>query len=406
MSDPPAPLPAAAPDATRAAAVAVEVVDTLADVPAAQWDALTDDHPLLSHAFLHALHESGSAAPDAGWAPQYLLVRRDGQLAAAMPLYLKGHSYGEYVFDWAWADAWQRTGRRYYPKLLSAVPFTPVQGGRLLARDPDDRAVLARAALQFAREADVSSLHVLFPTEPEARLLEAAGCMLRRTVQFHWTNAGFASFDEFLATMNHDKRKKVKQERRKVRDAGITWQWKVGRDIAEADWRFFVRCYNDTYRRHHSSPYLNLDFFLRIGDTMPANLLLAIGLQDGRPVCAALDVFSRDALYGRYWGTTVDVPALHFEACYHQAIEFCIAHGIRTFEGGAQGEHKLARGLMPVTTWSAHWIADAEFARAVRQFVDRESRGVAGYVSELEAHRPFKAAAPDSAPDAPLRIDD
>jgi predicted N-acyltransferase len=370
----------------------LEVADSLGAVAPSEWDQLAGSNPLVSHAFLHALHESGSASPDSGWAPQYLLLREGGTLAAALPLYLKSHSYGEYVFDWAWADAWQRAGRRYYPKLLSAIPFTPVTGPRLLAATPGHRSVLARAAIELAQELDVSTLHCLFPTEAEAAELAADGFMLRKTVQFHWTNEGFANFDDFLGRMNHEKRKKVKQERRRVRDAGVEFEWKVGRDITEADWRFFVRCYDNTYAQHHSTPYLNLDFFLRIAAAMPDNLLLVLGRQYGKPLCASLDVFNRDALWGRYWGTLGFVSGLHFETCYYQAIEFCIANGIRSFEGGAQGEHKLARGLMPVTTWSAHWVADPEFARAIQKFLERESRSIGAYVNELEDHAPFKDA--------------
>jgi predicted N-acyltransferase len=370
----------------------IEVTDSIAGL-AADWDRLSAGHPLVSHAFLDALHASGSACERTGWTPRYLLLRRAGRLEGAMPLYAKSHSYGEYVFDWAWADAWRRAGLDYYPKLLCAVPFTPVTGPRLLAPQEADRRALLRGALQLAEEAGVSSFHCLFPREQDAGALREEGLAMRRTVQFHWTNPGYRSFDDFLATMNHDKRKKVKQERRKVREAGVVFEWKVGREILERDWDFFFRCYEDTYRRHHSTPYLNRDFFLRIGEGMPANLLLALGMRDGRPVCAALDVFDQTALYGRYWGAAEHIPGLHFEACYHQAIEFCIAQGIGRFEGGAQGEHKLARGLLPVTTLSGHWVADQRFDHPVRQFVERESRGVAAYVDELADHAPFKTEA-------------
>lgn len=368
----------------------IEVTDSIAGL-APGWDRLSGGHPLLSHAFLHALHASGSACEGTGWAPRYLLLRRAGRIEGAMPLYAKSHSYGEYVFDWAWADAWRRAGLDYYPKLLCAIPFTPVTGPRLLAANEHDRRALLQAALQLAGETGLSSFHCLFPDGADAGLLQEQGLAMRRTVQFHWTNAGYRSFDDFLATMNHDKRKKVKQERRKVREAGVLFEWKVGSDIVERDWDFFFSCYEDTYRRHHSTPYLNRDFFLRIGEAMPDNLLLAIGMRDQRPVCAALDVFDQTALYGRYWGAAEHIPGLHFEACYHQAIEFCIARGIGRFEGGAQGEHKLARGLLPITTLSGHWVAEPRFDRAVRQFVERESRGVAAYVDELAEHAPYKA---------------
>ena len=372
----------------------IHVLDSLAPVPASEWDALTGGHPLLRHAFLHALHESGSACVDSGWAPSYLGLWNDGVLQAAMPLYLKTHSYGEYVFDWAWADAYQRHGLPYYPKLLCAIPFTPVTGSRLLTRDPRHRYVLAQSALKFARDADLSSLHCLFPTEGEAQTLHAAGMMLRSTVQFHWRNEGYADFDEFLARMNHDKRKKIRQERRRLRDQGISFRWLRGAEAAPVDWRFFVECYNRTYRAHHSTPYLNLDFFERLAQTMPENLLLILAFRDGEPIASAFNVFGSDALYGRYWGTREFHSGLHFEVCYYQAIEFCIANRIAAFEGGAQGEHKLARGLMPVRTSSAHWLARPEFSGAVAQFLQRETRGIEHYVDELADHTPFKASGP------------
>jgi len=370
----------------------IQVLDSLASVSAPEWDALAGGHPLLRHAFLHALHESGSACADTGWAPCYLVLRKSGALRAAMPLYLKSHSYGEYVFDWAWADAYQRHGLAYYPKLLCAVPFTPVTGSRLLAADAGDRNLLAQAAVEFARESGVSSLHCLFPLADEADLLSAAGMMLRSTVQFHWRNEGFADFDDFLSRMNHDKRKKIRQERRRLREAGIRFRWVRGAEATAADWRFFVECYNRTYREHHSTPYLNLDFFERIAQSMPENLLLILATREDKPIAAAFNVFGREALYGRYWGTREFHSGLHFEACYYQAIEFCIANRIPAFEGGAQGEHKLARGLLPVQTASAHWLARPEFSDAVAQFLKRETRSIDHYVDELVEHSPFKAA--------------
>jgi uncharacterized protein len=370
----------------------ITVLDSLATVPASQWDALAGNHPLLSHAFLHALHESGCASAGTGWAPCHLALWRDNRLAAAMPLYLKSHSYGEYVFDWAWADAYQRHGLRYYPKLLNAVPFTPVTGPRLLATNEADRRALLDAALAFARESGVSSLHCLFPEADEVAAFEAAGLMLRASVQFHWRNEGFRDFEDFLARMNHDKRKKIRQERRKVREAGIEFRSLRGSEATEADWRFFVECYNRTYRAHHSSPYLNLDFFLRLAQAMPGNLLLILGYRDEMPVAAAFNIIGNDTLYGRYWGTQEFHSGLHFETCYYQAIEFCIAEKIGSFEGGAQGEHKLARGLLPQRTVSAHWLAHPEFAEAVTRFLRKEASGIEHYVDELSEHSPFKQA--------------
>ena len=370
----------------------IQVLDSLASIAAADWDALAANHPLLSHAFLHALHESGCASAETGWAPCYLTLWRDSRLAAAMPLYLKSHSYGEYVFDWAWADAYQRHGLRYYPKLLNAVPFTPVTGPRLMATNEADRCTLIDAALDFARDTGVSSLHCLFPDEAEVGAFESAGLMLRASVQFHWRNEGFADFDAFLARMNHDKRKKIRQERRKVRDAGIEFRSLRGAEASEADWRFFVECYNRTYRAHHSSPYLTLDFFLRVAHSMPERLLLILGYRNGHPVAAAFNVIGEDVLYGRYWGTREFHSGLHFETCYYQAIEFCIAERITFFEGGAQGEHTLARGLLPQRTVSAHWLAHPEFAEAITRFLSKEARGIEHYVDELSEHSPFKPA--------------
>lgn len=370
----------------------IQVVDSLASIPASDWDALADDHPLLSHAFLHALHESGCASAQTGWAPCYLTLWRDDRLAAAMPLYLKSHSYGEYVFDWAWADAYQRHGLRYYPKLLNAVPFTPVTGPRLLARNDADRRMLVEAALSYARDTGVSSLHCLFPSEAEVAAFESAGMMLRASVQFHWRNEGFADFEAFLGRMNHDKRKKIRQERRKVREAGVTFRRLRASEAAPADWRFFVECYERTYRAHHSTPYLNLNFFLRLAQTMPGRLLLVIGYRNGAPMASAFNIIGNDTLYGRYWGALEFHSGLHFETCYYQAIEFCIAEKLACFEGGAQGEHKLARGLLPQRTVSAHWLAHPEFAEAVTRFLRKEATGIEHYVDELSEHSPFKPA--------------
>ena len=370
----------------------IQVLDSLASIPASDWDALAGGHPLLSHAFLHALQESGCACADTGWAPCHLTLWRDGRLAAAMPLYLKSHSYGEYVFDWAWADAYQRHGLRYYPKLLNAVPFTPVTGPRLMATNEGDRRTLLDAALAFARDTGVSSLHCLFPVAHEVAAFESAGLTLRASVQFHWRNEDFRDFDDFLSRMNHDKRKKIRQERRKVRDAGIEFRWLRGGEATPADWTFFVECYDRTYRAHHSSPYLNLDFFLRLAQAMPERLLLILGYRDGVPVASAFNIIGDETLYGRYWGTKEYHSGLHFETCYYQAIEFCIAAKIGSFEGGAQGEHKLARGLLPQRTVSAHWLAHPEFAEAVTRFLRKEASGIEHYVDELSEHSPFKQA--------------
>jgi hypothetical protein len=366
----------------------LRVAESLAGVPVGQWNALAGGNPFLRHEFLGALLETGCASARTGWQPQFLLLERDGMLAGAMPLFVKSHSRGEYVFDWAWADAYARHGLTYYPKLLCAVPFTPVGGPRLLATDDAAREALAAAALSAARE--FSSLHVLFAPQEEAALLEGHGMLLRRTVQFHWRNEGYADFEDFLGRLSHQRRKNIRQERRRVREAGIAFRWLQGPEIGARDWEFFYRCYANTYAAHGNRPYLSLEFFQRIGAAMPENLLLVVAERRGAPIAAAFDVVGAGALYGRYWGALEHVPLLHFEACYYQAIEFAIARGLERFEGGAQGEHKLFRGLMPVETLSAHWLAHPRFARAVEDYLAREAQGIAQYVNELHEHTPFK----------------
>ncbi len=368
----------------------LHVTDTLAAIQPSEWDALVSGQPLLSHAFLHALHETGCASPKTGWAPRYLLLRQEDALVGAMPLYLKAHSYGEYVFDWSWADAYRRHGQRYYPKLLAAIPFTPASGPRLLAGSRPLRQRLLDAALALLGEERLSSLHILFPHADDAAQCAEAGLLMRDSLQFHWQNPGYRDFADFLSTLNHDKRKKIRKERQRLAEDGISFSRPTGSDITAAQWAFFYRCYANTYRRHGSTPYLSLPFFERVGRTMPGNVVLVIGARGGTPVCAALDIFDRDTLWGRYWGTTEHVPGLHFEACYYQAIEFCIERRIGLFEGGAQGVHKLARGFLPVTTRSAHAIADPEFARAIQAFVARERLDVAQTVDELERASPFR----------------
>ncbi|WP_333985081.1 GNAT family N-acetyltransferase [Burkholderia orbicola] len=380
------------------------ILSSPAEVPADEWNALlardAQPTPFLRHEFLDALHVARCAVDDTGWSPHFVTLTdaNTGRLAAATPVYAKQHSYGEYVFDWAWADAYQRNNLPYYPKLLCAVPFTPVQGTRLLAADDDARRHLAATLLAFAEQSDVSSLHVLFPTGDEARLLESMGMMLREGVQFHWLNDGYRHFDDFLGTLEQKKRKNIRAERRKVHDAGVTFRRLTGDQITDADWRFFSRCYRQTYREHYSSPYLNLDFFRTIGATMPENLLLVIAEADGKPVASALAVYRRGehgggTLYGRYWGAIEHVPCLHFETAYYQLLEFCIEAGLDTFEGGAQGEHKLARGFLPTVTHSAHWLAHPAFSDAVARFLERETEHIHAYVDELREHDPFRRSA-------------
>jgi predicted N-acyltransferase len=361
----------------------------LAAISPEAWNALAGHAPLLSHQYFSALHETGCASEETGWEPRFLTAWDRTSLIGAMPLYAKTHSYGEYVFDWGWADAYRRYGRRYYPKLLSAVPFTPVSGARLLAPDKATRhALLERARREMAH--GYSSLHVLFVDETQAREGAASGMLTRDGVQFHWRNDDYRDFAGFLAAFNHDKRKKIRQERRRLAEAGVSFVRKVGNEISAADRAFFFDCYKRTYRAHHSTPYLSLDFFDRIGSTLAPHLLLVLGYRNGQRLCAALDVFDDATLWGRYWGTREYVPGLHFEACYYQAIEFCIERGIENFEGGAQGVHKLARGLLPVATHSLHAIADPSFAGAIADYCARERIDVAHSIDELEAGSPFR----------------
>ena len=373
------------------------IVSSLSEIGASAWDALLaqqkDANPFLSFAFLDALHESGSASLQTGWQPQFITLRDASGLAAALPLYVKNHSYGEYVFDWAWADAYERNGLNYYPKLLSAIPFTPVSGSRLLARDQQARTALLAVLTTLQQQHAFSSTHILYPPEEQARQLETAGFLLRSGVQFHWLNAGYRNFDEFLESLERKKRKNIRAERRKVAEAGITFRHIHGNEATEENWRFFKRCYDHTYAVHHSTPYLNLDFFLRIGAAMPDNLLLIMAERDGKPIASSLVLYDEHTLYGRYWGALEHVDCLHFETAYYQPLEFCIAHNIASFEGGAQGEHKMARGFLPQQTWSAHWLAHPAFADAIEEFLQRERGGIDAYIDELNEHQPFRVAA-------------
>ena len=379
----------------------IRVFDDPSQIDAARWNALVDAQPsatpFMRHEYLRALNESRSASADTGWLPQFLVLAAGDELVAACPLYLKDHSYGEYVFDWAWADAYQRHGLRYYPKLLGAVPFTPVPGPRLLARDQRARVVLLQAMQQLVLDAKLSSAHLLFLDDADQQAARDAGWMMRSTVQFHWTNREpvlYETFSDFLSGLNRDKRKKIQQERRRVNDAGVSFSQLQGQQIGEADWDFFYRCYTLTYRAHHSTPYLTRDFFARMASTMAEHWLLFVASRGGERIAASLIAIdpARKLAFGRYWGATEHVPCLHFEACYYQPLAWCISNGYLRFEGGAQGEHKMARGLLPVQTWSAHWLAHPQFSQAVADFLEREGAGVANYIDELNERRPFKDA--------------
>ena len=405
----------------------IRILDSPLEADGAAWNALLTAqspdgvlNPFMRHEYLAALHASGSATPRTGWTPRFVTLWQGGALAGACALYLKAHSYGEYVFDWAWANAYEQHGLAYYPKAVAAVPFTPVPGARLLARTAAERLLLVKALIAWCKEEKLSSLHLLFAADEDVAACAEAGLMLRHTVQFHWTGpaSGYRDFDDFLMSLSQEKCKKIRQERRRVADAGIRFRWALGTDISSADWDFFYRCYERTYLEHGNAPYLSRDFFRRMAETMPENWLMFTaehGENDTRrPIATSLIAVSarpvsakglNDAensppmvqhgmtAYGRYWGALARVDCLHFEACYYQPLEWCIAHGFSRFEGGAQGEHKMARALLPVKTTSAHWLAHPSFADAVERFLEREGAGIDKYMDDLERRSPFKANA-------------
>lgn len=376
----------------------VEVIGGVGDIAAADWDACAGAHePFVSHAFFTALERSGSADAERGWSPAHLLARSPGgRIEGCLPLYLKSHSYGEYVFDWAWADAFERAGGRYYPKLQAAVPFTPVTGRRLLLRDGAPAgtfAALADGALRLARETRVSSLHLTFTTEAEAAALGERGLMVRRGYQFHWHNRGYRSFDDFLADLSARKRKAIRKEREKVAEAGLVLRTLTGSEIGERHWDAFWRFYVDTTQRKWAHTYLTRDFFVRLGATMADRVVLVLAEANGRVIGGALNLRGEEALYGRYWGAIEEWPFLHFEACYYRAIDFAIEHGLARVEAGAQGEHKVRRGYLPQPTWSAHWIAHDGLRRAVARFLEAEQPAVEAQMAALAAESPYRDAA-------------
>ena len=433
-------------------ALRLQLVDDPTAIDARAWDGLLARQrtptPFMRHAYLAALHTSGSAVPATGWTPRFVLLwdgpEDSAELVAACPMYIKAHSYGEYVFDWAWANAYAEHGLRYYPKALVAVPFTPVPGSRLLARDAVVREALVGALIELCEALKLSSLHVLYGDEDDLAACDAAGLMQRQQVQFHWKNMRpprfaatpaalppegalaalgrpgggdgpgcetvfpserFRDFDDFLASLNQEKRKKIRQERRKVADAGVTFRWARGADITPADWAFFYRCYERTYLEHGNAPYLKPAFFQAMTKDMAEDWVLFTAEHEGRPIATSLIAVSAGGCsaagqndsntsgpvaYGRYWGALERVDSLHFEACYYQPLQWCIAHGVARFEGGAQGEHKMARALMPVATPSAHWLAHPSFADAVERFLARETEGVGQYLTHLEHRSPFR----------------
>ena len=371
--------------------VTARLADGVAQIPAADWDACAGPaNPFVSHAFLTALEESGSVGARSGWQPIPILVEgADGRPLAAAPAYAKGHSQGEYVFDHAWADAWERAGGQYYPKLQIAAPFTPVPGPRLLLRDAAAGPALIAAIEAVTDQHNLSSAHATFVAPDQVPLFEAAGWLIREGTQFHWRNEGFSSFDDFLATLASRKRKAIRKEREAAVE-GLTIRHLTGAEIRRREWDAFWAFYQDTGSRKWGRPYLTRAFFPLLGQAMGDRVLLILAERDGRPIAGALNLLGADALYGRYWGCTEEVPFLHFELCYYQAIDAAIARGLATVEAGAQGEHKLARGYAPVPTWSAHYIPDAGFRRAVADFLVRERAAVEHEQAVLDTMTPFK----------------
>ncbi len=371
------------------------------DMDASAWDALLSVQatptPFMRHAYLSALHESACASPRTGWQLQLLALRQGGQLMAACPVYFKNHSYGEYIFDWAWAQAYQRHGLEYFPKAVISVPFTPVPGTRLLARDEVWRDRLLQAAIDLTQDAGASSLHLLWADGPDLQSAERLGLLRRNGVQFHWQNPGVSDFEVFLATLRQDKRKKIRQERRKVAEAGIEFVALHGDSIDARAWDFFARCYAQTYAEHGNPPYLNPAFFERMARDMAPHWVMFMAYRQGRPIACSLvavqGLGQPDAVaYGRYWGALERHDCLHFEACYYQPIEWCLRHGVSRFEGGAQGEHKMSRALLPTPTASAHFLAHPGFAQAVADFLQREREGVADYMDDLALRTPLRRA--------------
>ncbi len=406
----------------------IRVLDSPLEVNGQEWNALlaqqpTDGdcghglNPFMRHEYLAAMHQSASATPATGWTPRFVTLWHGNSLAGACALYLKDHSYGEYVFDHAWANAYHQHGLPYYPKALVAPPFTPVPGPRLLARNAPERLLLVKAVIAWCETEKLSSLHLLFTSDDDVAACEEAGLLLRHNVQFHWTNTvpAYENFDDFLMSLAQEKRKKIRQERKKVEAAGITFRSALGKDISNADWDFFYSCYERTYYEHGNAPYLSRDFFQRMQDTMPENWLMFVAEHEGsgkkQKIATSLiavsahdtratDCFDTEkgsqksvlTAYGRYWGALARVDCLHFEACYYQPLQWCIEHGYHSFEGGAQGEHKMARALLPVKTTSAHWLAHPSFADAIERFLAREGSGIEHYMQELEQRSPLRQA--------------
>ena len=372
----------------------VTVHDSIAAIAGEDWNALAGDaFPFLNHAFLELAETTGSVAPNAGWAPRHLTLEQGGKLRAALPLYEKSHSWGEFVFDWAWARAYEQAGLDYYPKLVSAIPFTPAPSTRILlanANDTEAARALISAATQLAVESECSSVHFLFPSEQEVSLFDDCGLLLRKDCQFHWHNRDYGTFDDFLSTFTSAKRKKARRDRRRVQENGISFRRLRGAELDSSTWSIVYALIARTFMMRGSLPYFNQAFFEGLSERLPESILVILAEQDGKPVAAAVFYESPTTLYGRYWGSDGHFDALHFETCYYQGIEYCIEAGKQLFEPGTQGEHKISRGFSPVTTWSAHWLAHPEFADAIGRYLDEEGRHIEHYIDAVDQHTPYK----------------
>jgi len=368
------------------------ITDGIAEFSARDWNALVgDSYPFLRHEFLLAAETSGCVSAESGWSPRHVgLLDDKNKLIGAMPLYEKTHSWGEFVFDWSWAQAYRQAGLDYYPKLVSAAPYTPAPSTRLFAADQELKSTLLQAALTYAKKSDLSSLHVLFPSEDELGILEQTGLKLRKDCQFHWHNHNYRSFDEFLGTFSSKKRKKARRDRRHVAEAGIRFRWLTGRELDAAIWADVYQLISLTFLRRGSMPYFSFDFFVEVSQRMPDNILVVLAEQNRQPTAAAIFYVSDAVLYGRYWGSDSQYNALHFETCYYQGIDFCIANGKKIFEPGTQGEHKISRGFTPVSTWSAHWLARPEFFAAVANYLEAEERHIDRYIEAVNTHSPYR----------------
>lgn len=371
----------------------VRIATSISDYDAHDWNRLAGDrYPFLRHEFLEAAELSGSVSEATGWTPRHAgLFDPSGRLKAALPLYAKTHSWGEFVFDWSWARAYEQNGLDYYPKLVSTIPFTPATSKKLLADDPELAIELLEKTRAFAHSEGYSSLHVLFPEESELAALQACGLKIRKDCQFHWHNRNYRDFDEFLGTFNSAKRKKARRDRRRVSEQGISFRRLKGQDIDPAMWTIVYDLISITFLRRGSMPYFSFDFFLAITKRLAENLLVVVAELDAVAVAAAVFYDSEDALYGRYWGADARYDALHFETCYYQGIDYCIEHGRPKFEPGTQGEHKISRGFIPVTTWSAHWLERPDFFSAIEQFMQDEGRHVDSYIDAVNDHSPYKS---------------